>query len=84
LNPGRKSDSIQIKLDPQYFGKIDQLNERFGAGVPSLLHCESLTIEGDVFFEAKVSIKKKAVIKNPKKERAVIREGTVFDGNVAL
>lgn len=84
LNPERKSDSIQIKLDPQYFGKIDQLNERFGTGVPSLLHCESLTIKGDVFFEPNVSIKKIAVIKNPKKERAVIREGTVIDGNVTL
>jgi UTP--glucose-1-phosphate uridylyltransferase len=84
LSPLRKSDSIQIKLDPAYYGKLNQLDERFSAGVPSLLHCESLTIEGDVFFEPHVTVRQKAVIKNSKSRRAIIPEGTVIEGTVIL
>ncbi len=45
LNPKIRSNDIDIDLDPQYYGKIDLLDERFIDGVPSLIHCESLTIE---------------------------------------
>jgi hypothetical protein len=44
---------VKVKLDAKYYGKIDGLDERFGQGqgVPSLVNCDSLTIEGDVLFE---------------------------------
>ena len=88
INPARivknKSDTIKIDLDPKYYGKIDLLEERFKNGVPSLLDCESLKIEGDVFFQKNVTIKGEVKIKNRKKSRADIKEGPVIEGDLTL
>jgi UTP--glucose-1-phosphate uridylyltransferase len=57
MNPEREElgrhDVVKVKLDPKYYSKIDGLDERFGDGVPSLVNCDSLTIEVDVGFDAK-------------------------------
>ena len=83
MNPDRrrsqKQETIKIKLDPKYYGKIDDFDERFADGVPSLVDCYSLTIEGDVSFERDVKIKGLVTIKNTQPSQAVIKEGTVID-----
>ena len=79
LNPKIGSKSIQIDLDPKYYGKIDGLDERFNNGIPSLTDCELLAIKGDVRFENNVSIKGRVVITNKGKNQAVIKEGTVVE-----
>jgi len=88
INPARilknKSSTIKIDLDPKYYGKIDLLEERFKDGVPSLVDCESLTIEGDVFFQKNVTIKGKVKIKNSKSSHADIKEGSVIEGDLTL
>ncbi len=88
INPTRifknKSSIIKIDLDPKYYGKIDLLEERFKDGVPSLVDCESLTIEGDVFFQKNVTVKGEVKIKNSKNSRADIKEGTVIEGDLTL
>ncbi len=84
LNPKRKSDTIKINLDPKYYGKIDLFDERFTEGVPSLVDCESLTIEGDVRFEKNILIKGKVKIKNNNISQAVIKEGNILEGTVIL
>lgn len=76
-NKGRPN-TIQIRLDPKYYGKIDLFNDRFDAGVPSLIDCEELTIEGDVRFEKNVSISGHVTIKNSKTTQAVIKQGSVI------
>ncbi len=57
LDPKVRSKTIQIDIDPKYYGKIDLFDERFIHGIPSLMDCESLTIRGDVRFERNVTIK---------------------------
>ena len=84
MNPERKSGTIKINLDPKYYGKIDWFDERFANGVPSLVDCESLTIEGNVRFEKNVKIKGKVTIKNSSISQAVIKEGMIVEGNVIL
>lgn len=84
LNPERKSDTIKINLDPKYYGKIDLFDERFSKGVPSLVDCESFTIEGDVRFEKNVEIKGNVTIKNSRMSQAVIKEGMVVAGSVTF
>jgi UTP--glucose-1-phosphate uridylyltransferase len=83
INPAReamkKTDVVKIKLDPKYYGKIDNLDERFAFGVPSLVDCDSLNIEGDVGFEKDVTIKGTVCIKNRQKSRAIIKAGTIID-----
>lgn len=69
----------KIKLDPDYYGKIDDLDQRFAAGVPSLVGCDELTIEGDVRFEKDVTIKGSVNLKNLKDTQAVIEEGRVIE-----
>jgi len=83
LNP-RSSQTIAIDLDQKYYGKIDLFDERFGERIPSLIDCESLTIDGDVRFEKNVTIKGEVVIKNIGKSQAVIKEGSVIDKDVIL
>lgn len=39
-----------IDLDERYYGKIDDMLARFKEGVPSLVGCSSLKIEGDISF----------------------------------
>jgi UTP--glucose-1-phosphate uridylyltransferase len=83
INPKRvstsRADNIQIRLDPNFYGKIDLLEERFKNGLPSLVNCDSLNIEGDVYFESDVTIKDSVSIKNSHDSPAVIKKGTVID-----
>jgi len=88
MNPERKinqkQETIRIKLDPKFYGKIDDFDKRFANGVPSLVDCYSLSIEGDVLFEKNVRIKGSVTIKNSQPLQAVIREGTVIDQDLVL
>ena len=84
LNPERPFDAVKIKLDPEYYRKIDQFDERFPEGVPSLKDCESLTIEGDVRFQDRVTINGNVRITNPGPAQAVVKSGTIIDKDVAF
>jgi UTP--glucose-1-phosphate uridylyltransferase len=84
LNPKTGSRSITIALDPKYYGKIDGFDERFSEGIPSLIDCDALTINGDVRFEKNVTIKGRIVIKNTGKSHAIIKQGSVIDKDVTL
>jgi UTP--glucose-1-phosphate uridylyltransferase len=82
VNPDRKIQSIRINLDPKFFGRIDQFDNRFKEGVPSLVECESMTIHGDVLFEKNVRIKGNVVITNMGNTQAIIKKNTVIDGDI--
>ena len=88
MNPERKisqkQETIKIKLDPKFYGKIDDFDQRFADGVPSLVGCYALTIEGDVLFEKDVTVKGSVTIKNTGKTRQVIKAGTVIDRDLIL
>ena len=88
MNPERKikqkQETIRIKLDPKFYGKIDDFDKRFANGIPSLVDCCSLSIEGDVLFEKDVIIKGSVTIKNTRPFQAVIREKTVIDQDLDL
>jgi len=88
MNPDRKikqkQETIRIMLDPKFYGKIDDFDKRFTGGVPSLVDCYSLSIEGDVLFERDVSIKGSVTIKNTQPSQATIRKGTVIDQDLVI
>jgi UTP--glucose-1-phosphate uridylyltransferase len=88
INPTRiknnKSWATKVKLDPDYYSKIDDLDQRFAAGVPSLVECDSLTVEGDVRFGKGVAIKGSVSIKNRENSQAFIKEGTVIDRDMGF
>lgn len=84
LNPDRASDAIDIRLDPDYFGKIDDFGRRFKDGVPSLAACESLVVKGDIRFGADVVIRGKATIRQTSETPAVVPSQTVVAGTLDL
>ena len=83
MNPeskiNQKQDTIKIKLDPKFYGKIDDFDKRFADGVPSLVDCYSLSIEGDVLFKKDVKIKGAVTIRNTRRIQVVIKEGSIID-----
>lgn len=83
-NPNTGTKTIQVDLDPKYYGKIDLFNERFSRSVPSLTNCKSLTVKGDVRFESNVVIRGKIVITNKGKTQGVIKEGTVVEKDIVF
>lgn len=84
-NPERQlPDRVQVRLDPDYYTKIDMYNERFKEGAPSLIDCESLTVEGDVRFGKGVTIKGKVTIRNRKSEQALIESGQTIENDVVF
>ena len=88
MNPERninqKQKTIKINLDSKFYGKIDDFDRRFADGVPSLLDCIALTIEGDVLIEKNVKIKGSITIKNTGKSQAVIKAGSVIDKDLTF
>jgi len=88
LNPSRtsnrKQETIKVKLDPTFYGKIDDFDQRFAHGVPSLIDCRALTIEGDVLFKQDVKINGSVTITNTQPCQAVIKRGTVIDRDLIL
>jgi UTP--glucose-1-phosphate uridylyltransferase len=88
LNPMRaangRGESIKIKLDPKFYGKFDQLEERLPGGVPSLVECDSLTVDGDVRFLERVTIRGSVTISSTRSQPAMIPAGTVVDNDLTL
>lgn len=78
-NPQRRLGAIKIDLDDRYYRKIDQLQERFPHGVPSLVDCKSLKVEGNVYFGRGIMIKGDVTITNPLSKWVSIPEGAVID-----
>ncbi len=84
MNPERRDGDPKINLDPDFYGKFDQLEERFKDGVPSLLDCRCLTVIGDVRFEKDVKIIGNVRIENRGGTQAVIKAGRVIDSNIVF
>lgn len=83
VNPERQinglPDILTVDLDPNYYAKIDLFNARFTSGIPSLVNCETLKIEGDVRFERDVTIAGRVLIHNRRDSQVVIEKGAVIE-----
>jgi UTP--glucose-1-phosphate uridylyltransferase len=83
LNPDNQTDDIKIDLDSDYYKLIDDFNERFPDGPPSLMACESLEVKGDVRFEGDVVMKGRVRIENARASQATVANATM-EGDVVL
>ena len=84
VNPKRKAAQVNITLDSQFYGVLDQLKERFAHGAPSLADCESLKITGDVHFGKNVTITGQTFINNAQNRPAFIPDGAKLTGNIYI
>jgi UTP--glucose-1-phosphate uridylyltransferase len=80
LNPSRQLDSIVINLDPTHYTLISDLENHFPAGVPSLIDCQELTIEGDIKFGRNVTLKGRVTLVNETDQQIEIEDNTVITG----
>ena len=78
-NPKRRFESLKIELDNRYYKKIDQLKERFSSGIPSLIDCNSLKIEGNIYFGKEIVIKGDVNIVSRSPEKISLPDGTLID-----
>jgi UTP--glucose-1-phosphate uridylyltransferase len=69
-----------VTLDDRYYGLIDDLRLRFAHGAPSLLHCTSFSVEGDVRFDAEVRIEGKVEVKNSGPRQLLIARRSILRG----
>ena len=78
LAPARQGAPPVVKLDDRFYGLIDDMQGRFPAGAPSLIRCDSLTVQGDVRFGAGVVVQGTVTVENPADAQLVIPDGTLL------
>jgi len=81
-NPERKYQDITIKLDPEYYSFVNQLQERFPYGAPSLLNSASFTVKGDFLFGKDIAIQDSVILTNHLKKQISIPDQTLFKSNM--
>jgi UTP--glucose-1-phosphate uridylyltransferase len=65
-----------VSLSREHFGLLQAFEDHFPAGPPSLAHCRSLTVEGDVHFGAEVTIEGDVTVTGP----STVPDGTELRG----
>lgn len=82
-NPARKIEAdCDVELDPEYYKFIDQLENRFPHGPPSLIKCKSFQVEGDVVFGKNISCAGEVNVENHKGQKKLEEE--VLKGKIRL
>lgn len=71
-----------VTLDDRYYTLIDDMQARFPHGAPSLLHCRSLTVCGDVYFGKGVVVEGDATVCNQSDGPLWIADGALLTGEV--
>ncbi|MGI6523885.1 MAG: UTP--glucose-1-phosphate uridylyltransferase [Bdellovibrionota bacterium] len=77
------SAGISIKLD-KCFNKIDDFEARFSEGVPSMIACESLLIEGDFSFGSGVKLIGNVKLCNKTGAQVQIPAGAELKGKISF
>ncbi len=83
-NPERGLPPINIELDGEYYGRVDDFEARFPHGPPSLLFCESLSVSGDVLFRENVRCTGRVEVVNSSSGQQVVQAGSELSGRVEL
>ena len=78
LAPERDDRPPVVDLDPSHHKLVDDFEERFPAGPPSLLACERLEVAGDVGFGAGIVVRGVARVEHTGPGRLELAPGTVL------
>lgn len=78
VSPQRTLGTIDISLDPEYCRLMKDFQDRFRFGAPSLIDCESLTVQGNIYFEDNIRLEGKVVLKNRGRKPVCIAAGTTI------
>ena len=83
LAPRLRGIPPHVDLDGHY-KLVDQLDAALEEGVPSLIACRNLRVEGPVRFSAGVRFEGNVAIRNPSTPAQAIPAGTYRDQTVTL
>jgi len=76
--PERREGALWVDLDPRFYRRVDDLERRFPHGPPSLLHCRSLSVRGDVRFGRGVVVEGDVTLEAPEGETMEVADGSVL------
>lgn len=71
-----------VDLDPLHYRSVDQLDERFPHGAPSLVGCRRLRVAGDVCFGRNITCRGEVEVLAG--GAAVVPDGAVLEGSTRL
>merc|ERR1712048_124173 len=83
LAPERKGVPPTIKLDGEY-KFVDAMDKMIPNGVPSLIDCKEMKVDGKVVFAAGVIVKGEVKFKNKSDDTKTVEAGTYEDKTVDL
>ena len=83
LAPGRTAAPI-VSLDGKFFKLVQDLEANLSGGVPSLVGCDRLKVNGHVVFADGVVFQGNVTVTNPTAEPKVLPAGTYSDTEVNL
>ncbi len=83
-NPKRELGPIEIDLDETFYKKVDQFEDRFPWGPPSLIECASLKVKGDVLFEDQLVCRGQVEVINNSDNQKKVVQGSTLEGKVVL
>ena len=84
LSEERAGAPLLVNLDSRYYKTIDQMQQRFPYGAPSLVGASSLSVEGDVIFGKDVVCNGDATIVNQSENAIRIPDGEVITGDMVF
>ncbi len=83
MHPDRGGIPPQVDLDPAYYQFVNEFEARFACGVPSLLKCDTLRVNGDFRFGSGVVVQGDVTLENVAEEQQTITDGTLLGGESA-
>ncbi|MFP4109363.1 MAG: UTP--glucose-1-phosphate uridylyltransferase [Desulfonatronovibrio sp.] len=83
-NPKRRLPMPDIQLDPDYYKRIDQFEQRFAHGVPSLIQCDYLKIIGDIYFGKNITVKGRVTLTNKSGKQVRIDDNSLLEGDLTF
>lgn len=84
VNPDNPYYLPIVQLDARYYKFIQDLQQRFPQGAPSLTNCEKFQVEGDILFGRDIAAYEQVKLTNLTDEQVKVDDGTVLKGDVAL
>ena len=78
----RRFGDLLVELDPTYFKFVNDLDERFPFGPPSLVNAHSFVVNGDFRFGRDVVCKGDVRLVNESGSRQFVPDNTVLEGEV--
>ncbi len=71
-----------VSLDPLFYRLVDDFEQHFPVGVPSLVECESLQVKGDITFSRRISIKGRVKLANDGLQSLILPAGLTISADV--